>query len=119
MTPEDTQYLAGKYNRAIRYYFYLCQGLSVINDFRNLFLVILGIYIALKLANVLWMVGMFIPSVLLLTVLGYYNVHRVGKVKDFLTIKFSTHYGMKSFNYSQEQVKLLEEIKELLKQQKV
>lgn len=112
----DKEYLPGFYNRLVRYYYYLESGLNVLNEFRNLFLGIIAIYIALKLTNVLWMAVMTIPSLILLTVAGYFNVHRLSKIKEFLSMRFSTHYAIKTYDYNKEQVLLLREIKDLLKE---
>ncbi len=112
----DEKYLPGTFNRVIRYYFYLENGLTVLNEFRNLFLGIIGIYIALKLDNVWWMIGMAGVSVIILTVVGYYTVHKISKIREWLNIRFSTHYGLKSFNYSKGQYETLEQIRELLKE---
>lgn len=117
LTSEDEKYLTGKHNKAIRIYFYLERGLEILNAFRNLFLGILAIYIALKLTNVLWMIAMFIPCIIILVGVGWYNVHKLSKLKEWLGMRFSTHYGIRSFNYQQRQCELLEEIKEKLNQQ--
>lgn len=106
----DKKYLPGFWNRTIRYYYYLEQGLNILNEFRNLFLGILGIYIALHLTNIVWMVIMFIPSIMVLTVAGYYSVHRISKVREWLNIRFGTHYGVTAFNFQREQNELLKEI---------
>lgn len=111
---DDAKYLLGFKNWCIRYYYYLNAGLNELNNFRNLFLGIFAIYIALKLTNILWMVGMFVPSVVVLTVIGYYTVHRISKVRDWLGTRFSSYFGMKSINYTEESFKLLQSINEQL-----
>jgi len=114
LNEEDKKYLQGKENRAIRWYFYLENGLNILNDFRNLFLGILAIYIALHLTNPLYMVLMFLPCLILLSIIGWYSVHRLNKMKEWLSMRFSTHYGLKNYNFQEQQVKLLLEIKQLL-----
>lgn len=111
----DAKYLPGFHNRIIRYYFYLNSGLTVLNNFRNLFLGIIALYIALKLDNVGWLIAMFVPCILALTMVGYYAVHRMSKVTEWLNIRFSTHYALKQFNYQQKQFELLGEIRDLLR----
>ena len=111
----EAEYLKGAKNRMIRYYFYLSNGLGMLNEFRNLFLGIIAIYIALKFTNVIWMGVMFIPSIIILTVVGYYVVHHISKIKEWLGIKFGSHYGIKNFDYTKGSYELLLEIKELLK----
>lgn len=113
---EEEKYLKGKENWIIRAYFYCSNGLNIINEFRNLFLGIFALYFALKLDNIVWLFVMTIPSILLLTLAGYYMVHRVGKVKEYLSIKFGTHYGMKTYDYQKGQFEILERIELLLKE---
>lgn len=112
--PEDDKYLQGSHNKIIRCYYYIERGLDILNIFRNLFLGIVAIFIALKLTNVLWIGLMTIPSVIILGIVGYYNVHKLSKMKEWLSMRFSTHYGLRAFNYQEEQVKILEEIRDLL-----
>lgn len=106
----DKDYMPGIENKGIRYYFYLNAGLNIVNIFRNLILAILGLYIALHWNNWLLLPLMFIPSVIILTIAGYYTVHRVNKVSEWLSLRFGTHYGIKSFNYQQETVEQLKQI---------
>lgn len=111
----DGQYLEGMENRLIRLYFYLNRGLDVLNQFRNLFLGIIALYIALHLDNWLLLAAMFVPSVLVLMLLGYYNVHKMSKLIEWLNLRFSTHYGIKQFNYQQGIYDTLKEIKDKIK----
>lgn len=112
---EDLIYLKGFHNKMMRYYFYLMSGLGILNNFRNLFLGIFALYIALKLDNVLYGIIIFIVSSIVLTICGYYNVHRVSKISEWLGVRFSSHFGIKSFNYTQENNELLKEIRDILK----
>lgn len=111
----DSDYTKGPENWLIRAYFYCSNGLGILNEFRNLFLGIVAIYIALHLTNILWMVLMFIPSIVILTLAGYYTVHKVSKVRDYLSVKFGSHYGMKTYDYNESNNQLLTEIRDLLK----
>lgn len=117
ITAEDSKYLAGNHNKAIRYYYYIERGLDIINLFRNLFLGIFAAYFALKLDNVWILVAMFVISMPTLAIMGYYNVHKLSKIKEWLNIRFSTHFGIKTFDYTKRQVELMEEIRDLLKKQ--
>ncbi len=112
---ERDLYLQGHGNRLIRYYYYLEQGLNILNEFRNLFLGIIALYIALHLTNFLWMALMFIPSIVALTIVGYFAVHRVAKVKEWVSLRFSTHYGIRSFDYQKGIYEKLDEIALLLR----
>ncbi len=112
---DDDTYLKGTENWFIRAYFYLSNGLAILNEFRNLFLGIVAIYIALHMTNVWWMIIMFVPSVVILTLIGYYVVHKVSKMREWFGTRFSSHFGMKSFNYQEASYELLKEINENLK----
>ncbi len=111
----DEKYMHGLQNRFIRYYYYLDAGLNILNQFRNLGLGIIALYIALHLTNPLLLIVMFVPSVVALTFMGYYQTHTVSKVREWVGMRFSTHYAIRQFNYQQGQYDLLAEIKELLK----
>lgn len=106
----NEEYLQGKENWFIRMYFYLKSGNSLVNDFRNLGLGIFLAYLALKMDNPWILLIMLIVAVPILIVLGYYLTHRISKVMEWLSTKYSTHYGIKSFELMEKQVKLLEEI---------
>lgn len=93
-----------------RVYFYLNSGVSIINDFRNMGLGIFALYFALKLENPLWLVVMTLVSLPILTLMGYYNIHFISKVREQLSIRHGTHYGIKQFDYIKRQTELLEEI---------
>lgn len=113
---DDSTYLKGKENWLIRAYFYCSNGLMVLNEFRNLFLGILGLYIALKWENYFLAVCLFLACVIILTFVGYYRVHKVGKMIEWLSVRFSSHFGQKSYNYQKESYELLVEIRNLLKE---
>lgn len=110
----DHIYFPGLENRLTRYYYYLNQGLTILNNFRNLFLGIIGVYIALKLDNWALLIAMFIPSAILLTVVGYFATHRVNKIMEWLSLRFGTHYGIQQFNYAQGTYETLQEIRDEL-----
>lgn len=118
LNEEDKKYLNGFTNRLIRYYFYLMKGLDIINSFRNLFLGIIALYIALKLDSIWIGIAMFAGSSIVLTVCGYYNVHRLSKLNEWLGMRFSTHYGIRTYNYVQEQNDLLKKILKELENKK-
>ncbi len=105
------KYWDGTTNKIIRYYFYSQRGLDLFNQFRYLFMVIFGIYLLFKFNNPLYLVGMFIISLPILILLGYVSVHYVGKVLDWLSVEFSTHF-------SRYQYTLLEQIRDAIKDKK-
>ncbi len=97
----DQQYMLGPENRLIRYYYYLNTGLGILNQFRNLLLGIFGLYVILKLTNPLYLILFFLLSVPVLTLTGYYNVHRMNKVMEWIGLRFSSHYAIRQYNYQQ------------------
>lgn len=102
-----TYFLGGK-NKAIRYYFYSQRGLALLNEGRYLIMGVFALYYTLKLTNPLMLVGMFAIAIPLLITIGWFSVNHVGKVVDYLNIKYSTHYGKLQFT-------LLEEIRDAVK----
>ncbi len=103
-------------NNLIRIYFYLNNGVNILNNFRNLFLGIFALYFALKLTSPVLLVIMFIVAVPILAVCGYYNVHHIAKTSEQLSVKFGTFYGIKTYELAEQQVKLLRKIEKLLKE---
>ncbi len=112
---EELEYTKGIKSLLIRVYFYIEQGLNVLNLFRNLFLGIFGLYITLKLTNYMYLVAMTAISMPILAIMGYYSVHKINKTKEWLNIKFSTHYAKKTFDYQEDMVKSLQEINKKIK----
>ncbi len=100
--------------KIINWYYYVERGLDILNTFRNLFLAIFAVYVAMKTTNIMIAIGMFIISIPLLAAAGYYNVHRISKVRDRLNIKFGSHYGIKTFDLQQKTADLLEQINKKL-----
>ncbi len=111
----DDKYLPGIFNRAMRYWFYLNRGVDVLNTFRNLLLGIFAAYFALKLENPWWLVAMFVPSTIALLVFGYMQTHYISKVTEWLGMRFGSHYGLRNYNLQEENVRLLTEIRDALK----
>ena len=102
----------------IKIYFYLNNGVGILNNFRNLFLGVFALYFTLKLTSPILLVGMFIVAIPVLVICGYYNVHHIAKLSEQLSTKFGTHYGIKQFELIEEQTKLLRKIEKLLKEKK-
>lgn len=117
LQPDDAKYLKGKENWLIRMYYYLRNGLSMLNDFHNVFLGMITLAITFKITSITFMLAIAIPGTLIFIILGYYNVHRISKMNEWLSMRFSTHYSIKSFNFTQGQYELLTEIRDLLKKQ--
>lgn len=106
----DRLYMHGLENRGIRYYYYVNNGLSILNQFRNLVLGIFALYVVLKLENPFIMVVMFVVSVPILAAVGYFEIHRMSKVMEWIGLRFSSHYAIRQFNYNQAQYEELVKI---------
>lgn len=100
--PHDHEYWTGVKNRTIRHWFYVNRGMDWVNQFRNLVICIVAIYIALKLKNPIWLIGMLTISLPILGVIGFIQVHYIGKVLDWLNVRFSTHYSLETFKIQEE-----------------
>lgn len=112
------KYWNGTKNKIIRHYFYIQNGLLLFNEFRYLFAGIMLIYYALKLSKLVIIPIMFIVCSALLDIAGWYYVHHMKKVTEYLGIQFATHWARYQFELQEKQIKLLEEINEKLKDKK-
>lgn len=106
--PKSHQYWTGTKNKIIRYYFYINTGLNVFNNFKYLVAAILGLYWMLHLKNPAILLIMFAISIPALGVIGYYSIHHINKVMNWLDVRFGSHYTLKN-------IELLEEIKNAVK----
>lgn len=106
------QYWTGWQNKTIRYWYYLNRGIDIFNQFKYLFALIFGIYFTLKLKNAIWILGMIGISLPILLVFGWLQTHRIGRVNDWLSVKFSSTYGKYNFELLED---ILEELRELNK----
>ena len=109
------KYWKGWKNSLCRYWFYVRQGNGVVNEFRNLFLIILGTCWTFKqdfpiLRDPLFLAFVFLVSFVGLFVVGYFFTHKVNRVIDWLSIEFSTHWGRYSYTLQEDQNRLLREI---------
>lgn len=104
----DRRYMRGVWNFFIRCYYYLEQGLNVLNTFRNLIYAIAAIAIALKIVDYRYMVIMFLAALPPLAIIGYITVHKVNKNKEWINIRFSTHYALEQFNLTKRIAESLE-----------
>lgn len=109
MNPENQKnYWDGNLNKCYRFWFYLNRGIDMFNQWKYIFALFFGIYFTLHLKNPLWLLAMVCISLPILMFFGYWSVHKMGKVIEWLTIKYSTHYA----NY---QIELFEQIRDELK----
>lgn len=106
---------SGLQNKLIRYWFYILKGLDTFNNFKYLIGAIFALYWTLKMNNPLILVGMFCICIPILFIVGYYTVHHIGKVVDWLNVEYSTYWSRKSMEWQERQVKALESIEEKIK----
>jgi hypothetical protein len=116
---DDPQYLKGKENWAMRMYYYLRQGLGVLNDFHNIFLALITFALVFKVTSIPILVSITVVTTVLMVFIGYYAVHHYNKFSEWLNMRFGTHFGIKQFNYTQGTYELLAEIRDLLKKNEV
>ena len=95
---------------AIKVYFYVTSGQSVIDKFRYLIMGILALYAVLHLTSMWFLPVMLVAAVPMLLILGYVNVHYISKVQERLSVQHGTHYAIKQFELIEKQTHLLEEI---------
>jgi hypothetical protein len=105
-------YWHGWRNKLIRYWFYCNRGLSLLNEFKYLIMGIFALYYTLKLNNPIWLIIMGIISLPSLMLIGFIQVHYIGKVVDFLNIQYSSHWGKYGFELQEN---ILKELKEFNK----
>ena len=51
------------------------------------------------------------------TITGYYNVHKVSKVKEYLSVKFGSHYQIKQYKLEEIENRRLEQQQAMLQQE--
>ena len=112
------EFWEGKQNIFNRYWTYLKKGLDLITEARYLIISILGGYAVLKLTNPWWLAVMFIVSIPILIVAGRWYLYKVSRVQEFVTTIKGSVLGYKPYNLSVEQVDLLKQILNELKNNK-
>lgn len=53
---------------------------------------------------------MFVGAIIILIPTGYYRVHHISKVSEWLNTKYGSHYAIKNFDYVKAQYELLQNI---------
>lgn len=109
------KYWDGSLNRLYRYWFYIKQGNNILNEFRNLFLIIIGTCWTFKekypiLENLWFVSGVFVASLIILFIVGYLCTHHINKVLDWLGIEFATYWARYTFTLQELQNQLLQDI---------
>jgi len=99
-----------KEGKGIQVFFYLRNGLSILNEFKNLIMFVFGVYFTLKLDSWVWLVVMFIVALPILAGIGYLFVKRWNKILEWISIRYGTHYAIKQFTIYEEILNTLKDI---------
>lgn len=110
--------MEGTQNTLIRWYRYCSGGINLANEFKSLVIMLLGIYYVFKLSDPWLFIGAFVFSVIIFTIVGWYRVHKMDKVIEWLNIKFTTYYGLDTYNIQKDSREILESILKELKKKK-
>jgi len=115
-------YDKGILNHGVRFWFYLQRGLDLINQFKYLILGVVGVYYALQLTWIGWMIVLFIVSIPLLILSGFFYTHKMAKALEWTNMVFSSYFARynvdlaeKNVEYLSKNAELLAEIRDLLK----
>lgn len=111
----QNEYADSKETKGIRAFFYLKNGLSLLNEFKNLILFVFAAYFALKIDNIIYLVLMFLVSLPLLMLIGWYCVERMNKILEWLSIRYGTHFAIKQFQINENILETLKNIENKLK----
>ncbi len=115
MSIEQTPFSAygsGWKNQLIRVYFYLSQGLDVVNQFKYLVAGVLAFYYMLGRDDLRLLITMFVVSIPVLIVVGYIWAKRVRKSMDWFAIEHTTHFAKYGYELQEKTIALLEEIRD-------
>lgn len=116
ISDNEKEMLSGGKNKAVRWYFYAQNGLNILNEFRYLVMCIMGAYYLLKIDNPMVMVIMFAISLPVLIIIGWFAVHYMSVVLEFLGIRYTTACGKYSFELQERKTEACEKLVNLLKE---
>jgi hypothetical protein len=112
--PKDKIYSNSLLDKAIKEFFYICEGLAIFDKFKNLVLVIFAAYFFLKFNNYWYLPLMFIICLPIFRLFGWFNVNYMKKIIDYLNTKFGSHYGIQMFDYTKGSYEVLKNIEKKL-----
>lgn len=116
---DKEKYWDGNWNRIFRHWFYIRTGAGILNELRNPFIIGIGISIALKITNPISVAGIILIFFPIMQFMGWAQVHHIGKVLEWLTVKYSTKYQAEFYALQKEQNELLKTILEEFKKQNI
>ena len=102
------RYFNGWKNQLIRIYYYLDEGLSLLNQFKYLVAGIIALAVVLEIEqSIEWMIIMFAVSLPILIVAGYIWTRRVKKTIEWFSVEHTTHFSKHNINLQEDQLELL------------
>ena len=104
------KYWDGPKNRIVRYYFYVQNGLALLNEFRYLLMAIFALYYALKIDNIAIVPAMFVVALPVLIFLGWMSIHHMEKTMEYLRVQYATHFSRYNIELQERQTKAIEEM---------
>lgn len=107
VSDNEKEMLGGRKNALIRWYFYSQRGLTIINELRYIIIGIFGVYYFTRMDNPLFLLLMFIIAIPLLVMIGWFAVHHMAVVLEFLGVRYTTAFGRYSYEL---QEKILENL---------
>lgn len=112
------KYWNGRKNFVARLWYYELQGLDIVNQFKYVGGFVLLIYGLVRFGTPwLILIGVAIHPILILG--GYFKAWHMNKVVDYLTTELGTHWGRYTYELSEKQNKLLEEILKEIRERKL
>lgn len=111
----EKEMLHGRKNAFIRYYFYMRKGLELINEMRYVFMAVFGVYYLTKMDNPVLLVLMFAVAIPTLVLLGWFAVHHMAVVLEFLGIRYTTAWGKYSYELQERIASACEKIADINK----
>ena len=104
------KYWEGTVNFLCRLWYYFIKGLEIFDKFKYFFIVFGGLYYLIGKKHLVLMVAISVGAIPIILALGFFTVHKLAGVLDYLNTKFSTYSALK-------QIELLEEIRDELRKQ--
>lgn len=109
------EYDKGLWNRLVRSWYYLMEGLNLVNQFKYVVLGIFGLYVALKFTNYIYLVLLFVTTLPLLVIAGWVYVNKMARNLSLTSMLKSSYFGRYNIDLAEETVSLLTEIRDTIK----
>src|SRR3990167_2978013 len=111
------QYWEGRENYLLRYWTYLDRGLEVFNKFKYYigFPIAVGAFFPFMKGHLIWLGGVMVIGLPILILIGRYQLHKVAKTTEYVNAISGTLFQFKGMELGIEQINILKEIKDLLK----